>query len=155
MKKKNLLLLLLLICAFVTGCGNKTKEVTTIDSFNDSATRNGFTVKDNLDKYKSDNYIVNASLATYNDDIKIEMIVYDSEESAIKVQDEQLKQFNLSKNTGAGGEKKDKGKNYYKYFLVSNNFYMLSTRVDNTLVFCKTLLSNKEKVESILNDIGY
>lgn len=155
MKKKNILLLVLLICVFITGCGNKTKEVTTIDIFNDSATKNGFTVKDNINDYKSDTYITSATLAKYNDDIRIEMVVYDNEENAIKVQDEQIKQFRLLRNTGSGVEKKDKGKNYYKYFLISNNFYMISSRVDNTLIFCKTPLDNKEKVENILNDTGY
>ena len=32
---------------------------------------------------------------------------------------------------------------------------MVSSRIDNTLVFCKTLLENKEKVEAVLEEIKY
>ena len=32
---------------------------------------------------------------------------------------------------------------------------MISTRVDNTLIFCKTLITNKEVIEKIYNEIGY
>ena len=65
-----------------------------------------------------------------------------------------LDSFNLLKSTGAS-EKKDKGDNYYKYFLISNNYYMVSSRVDNTLIFCKTLLTNKEEVDKVLDELGY
>ena len=39
--------------------------------------------------------------------------------------------------------------------MVSNGYYVVSSRIDNTLVFCKTMLKNKEKVEAILDSMNY
>ena len=82
------------------------------------------------------------------------MIKYTDNESAEKVLEGHIESFNLLKSTGAS-EKDTKGDNYHKYFLVSNNRYMISVRVENTLVFCKTLITNKETVDKVLNELGY
>jgi hypothetical protein len=58
------------------------------------------------------------------------------------------------KSTGAI-IKKDSGKNYYKYTMISNGYYLVTSRVDNTLIFTKTLLKNKDLVDSVLEEIKY
>lgn len=153
MKKKYFILLGLVICLILTGCGGESKEVKSTSDFNTVASNNGFTVNDNMSTYSGNDYITGAMVATTSD-ITIEMVIYDSVENANKVQEGQIDSFNLLKSTGAS-EKKDKGDNYYKYFLISNNYYMVSSRVDNTLIFCKTLLTNKEEVDKVLDELGY
>lgn len=152
--KKIYLTLLLILSIFITGCSKESKEAITTDSFNTLVKSNNFTYEDNLPSYSKYSYILNASVAKYNEDISIEFITYDTVENAEKVQDSQIKSFNTLKSTGAA-ETKNKGKNYYKYILISNNYYMISSRIDNTLVFCKTPLTNKDNVEKIINSIGY
>ena len=49
----------------------------------------------------------------------------------------------------------DEGKNYRKFWMISNGYYMVSSRIDNTLIFAKVLLENREKVDSVLEDMGY
>ena len=145
---------LLIVCLFVTGCGtDKVKEVATLDKFDNVSVNNSFVVNDNMESYKNVDYIVEAKKAVLND-IEIEMIKYTSSDYAKTVHDGQIDSFNLLKNTGAY-EEKNKGSNYYRYVLVSNGYYMVSTRVDDTLVFCKTLLVNKETVEKIYEELGY
>ena len=153
MKKRYFILLGLVICLILTGCGGGSKEVKSTSDFNTVASNNGFTVNDNMSTYSGNDYITGAMVATTSD-ITIEMVIYDSVENANKVQEGQIDSFNLLKSTGAS-EKKDKGDNYYKYFLISNNYYMVSSRVDNTLIFCKTLLTNKEEVDKVLDELGY
>lgn len=153
MKKRYFILLGLVICLILTGCGGGSKEVKSTSDFNTIASNNGFTVNDNMSTYSGNDYITGAMVATTSD-ITIEMVIYDSVENANKVQEGQIDSFNLLKSTGAS-EKKDKGDNYYKYFLISNNYYMVSSRVDNTLIFCKTLLTNKEEVDKVLDELGY
>lgn len=153
MKKRYFILLGLVICLILTGCGGGSKEVKSTSDFNTVASNNGFTVNDNMSTYSGNDYITEAMIATTSD-ITIEMVIYDSMENANKVQEGQIDSFNLLKSTGAS-EKKDKGDNYYKYFLISNNYYMISSRVDNTLIFCKTLLTNKEEVDKVLDELGY
>lgn len=153
MKKRYFILLGLVICLILTGCGGGSKEVKSTSDFDTVASNNGFTVNDNMSTYSGNDYITGAMVATTSD-IIIEMVIYDSVENANKVQEGQIDSFNLLKSTGAS-EKKDKGDNYYKYFLISNNYYMVSSRVDNTLIFCKTLLTNKEEVDKVLDELGY
>lgn len=142
---------LVILCLFMVGCGNETKEVATLDDFNTTAVNKNFVVS--IEDYSNVDYVEEAREATL-DDIKIEMFKYTDNDSAKKVQDEHIDSFNLLKSTGAA-EVKDKGKNYYKYSLVSNGYYMISSRVDNTLIFCKTSLDNKDIVDSIFDELGY
>ena len=145
---------LIIMCLFMTGCGEpKEKEVATLDEFNTIAVNNNFVVSDTINTYSSVDYILEAKKAIYGD-IEIEMIKYTDNESAEKVLEGHIENFNLLKSTGAS-EKDTKGDNYHKYFLVSNNRYMISVRVENTLVFCKTLITNKETVDKVLNELGY
>ena len=155
MKIKNLsIYLLLVLCLFITGCGGKgTKEVSTTNDFESIATSQGFTVYDNMELYTGVNYIVSSKVAAIGD-MEIEMVEYIDSEYASKAQENHIESFSLLKTTGALVNK-DKGSNYYSYALVSNNRYMISVRVENTLVFCKTLITNKEIVDKILNEIGY
>jgi len=103
--------------------------------------------------YQNVDYIVGSKIAKY-DDIEIELVKYTDSDYAKKVQDSQIESFNLLKSTGAS-EKKNKGSNYYKYVLISNGYYMISSRIDNTLIFCKTSLGNKGAVEKLFNELGY
>ena len=152
--KKLSICLIFILCLFMTGCGEpKELAVVSLDTFKNVASNNNFNVVDNTDKYGDATYITGSVLATYGD-IEIEMVSYTDVESAKKVQENQITSFNLLKSTGAF-EDKIQGDNYYKYILVSNNRYMVNTRVDNTLVFCKTILTNKETVEKIYNELGY
>ena len=152
--KKFKLLLLIVCCLLLSGCGSKeTKEVGNIDSFKQVASNEGFTVQDNMEEYSDVNYISEAILATL-DDAEIEMIIYTDSESAIKVQDGQIKSFKGLKSTGAT-EHKTNGENYYKFWMVSNGYYMVNSRIDNTLIFSKTLLKNKEKVEKVFENMNY
>ena len=82
------------------------------------------------------------------------MVTYDTTENAKKAQDSHIDIFKIMKGSGAVINK-DEGKNYYKYDMVSNGYYMVTTRVDNTLVFSKTQATNKETIEKILNEMGY
>ena len=39
--------------------------------------------------------------------------------------------------------------------MISNGYFMVTSRIENTLIFSKTPLANKEKVEAILTDMNY
>lgn len=152
--KKLSIYIFLVMCLLLTGCGNdKKKDMVSLDDFSTKLVEKQFVVSDNMINYTGADYIANSKKGVLND-IEIEMVEYTDSKYAEDVQEKQIDSFNLLKSTGAY-EKKEKGSNYYKYVLVSNNYYMISTRVDNTLVFCKTALDNKEIVEDIYNSLGY
>lgn len=152
--KKISILFILLTCLFTTACGKKeSKEIGSLSNFENISINNGFTVKDNMGAYQNINYIIGSMVAT-KDDITIEMVIYDTTDNAIKAQDNQIKTFSNFKSAGST-TKKDKGENYYKYVFISNGYYMISSRIDNTLIFSKVLLTNKETVENIFTNMNY
>ena len=82
------------------------------------------------------------------------MVVYDTLDNAKKTQDSHIEKFKNVKSSGATGESA-KGKNYDSFSLISNGFYMVSSRIDNTLIFTKTAVENKDKILTILDSLGY
>ena len=154
--KKIKYLFLCFICLLLVGCASKdSKEVGTLEAFKESCTNNGLEAKDKLEDYQQQNvdYITGSILSTL-DDLTIEMVIYDSIDTASKIQKQHIASF-INMKSSAATTNNSKGKNYYRFSMISNGYYMVSSRIDNTLIFSKTPLANKEKVEAILNDMNY
>ena len=150
---KKIKIVLIMFCfLFIVGCGDSVKEVGSLDKFQEVASENELIVEDNMANYTAD-YIKEAMVAL-NDDLSIEMIVYTDEDNASNVQDSQINTFMNMKST-SGVTKKFNGNNYYKFTMISNGYYLVSSRIDNTLIFTKTLLKNKDTVDNILEAMGY
>ncbi len=146
-------ILLFLVCILLVGCtNNKEKNEVTTDDFSNTLTNQKFEVKDNIGIYSNVDYVKAAYIATY-DNIVIEYITYDTEENAEKILEQHINSFNMRKSTGAS-ETNEIGKNYHKYILISNDYYMTSTRINSTVIFTSTKLKNKDTVENALKDLG-
>ena len=147
-------IIVIIMCLFLIGCTSKEeKSVKTINEFVTVCSNAGMATADRMSFYTNDDYIKEAMQCVL-DNLEIEMVVYDNVESAKGVQEKQIENFNLLKSTNSVNNK-DKGKNYYKYEMVGNGYYMYSLQVDNTLIFTKTLMINKDKVTEVLNGLGY
>ena len=152
--KKLSLIFIMCFCLFLTACGSdKEKEVKDLSDFTVASSNLGFTVTSNMDNYADIDYIKDAMVAT-KDATTLEMVIYDNSENAKKAQDNQIETFKKLKGSGANTNS-DKGKNYYKYTMITNGFYMISSRVDNTLVFSRIPVDNKDSVDSIIDELGY
>ena len=158
MKKIFLLLVLVL---FMTGCSSGvTKPAKNINDFETIALNKGFIVPSENHDYDNAANITDFSKAILKSEEnvqiekKIEMIIYSDVETADAVQKSHIEQFDLLKSTGAQA-KKEKGKNFYHHSMVSNNMYMISSRIDNTLIFGKIPVADKELVESLITELGY
>ena len=151
--KKYTIFILILFCLCLTGCGNnKTKEAKTLNDFEEICTNNGFTVDDNMLNY-TDKEITGAKIAKLDNE-QIEMLIYEDATYAEKVQEKHIDSFMQIRNTMVTVDK-DKGKNYYGFKMVSNGFYWVSTRIDNTLIFTKVPVDYKDKIDTILNALEY
>lgn len=151
--KKTFLLCLILCCFIVAGCSNKVKDVKTLNDFDKVCTDLGYDSNDNLQNYQTDSYIIGSKVINL-DEYKVEMIIYDNEDNAKKVQEQQIDTFMKVRNTMVTVVK-DKGKNFYEFKMVTNGFYMVSTRIENTLIFTQIPVDYKDKVDSIINELGY
>ena len=150
---KKIFLYIFLLCLFLTGCKGNIKEVGTLETFNNTFSNIGFSVSDNSETYTEDKYL-GAMIAKNDEDVTVQMVIYKNTDDAIKIQEEHIEMFQLLKST-SNIINKDKGKNYYSYTMISNNQYMISTRIDNTLVFCKVPLEYKDTIENAINKMGY
>ena len=150
--KKIFLLVLCVLC--LTACSSNTKKVAkNVNDFETLALTKGFTVvKDNKD-YDGVPYITEYSKITYGEST-VEMIVYSDSDMADTVQQSHIESFAVYKSTGAPINK-NIGKNHYHYSLISNNMYMLSTRIENTLIFCKISINDKDLVLGLVTELGY
>lgn len=146
---------LLIVCVlFITACSsNVTKVAKNVNDFETIALKKGFTVDEENRDYDGVSYIYEHGKIMHGESY-VEMIVYSDSEKAEAVQKTHIESFDLLKSTGAQA-KRESGKNFYHYSLISNNRYMVSTRIDNTLIFCKVLIEEKELVESLLTELGY
>ena len=154
--KKITFIFICLICLIATGCTSKeTKEVGSLDKFRDNCVNYGLESVDMLSDYQVNgvNYITGSIKCTLND-LTIEMVTYDNSDDASKIQTQHISSFMAIKGTAATANK-DKGKNYYKFTMISNGYYMVSSRIENTLIFSKTPIANNETVEGIINNMGY
>ena len=152
--KKISVIFLVLFCLIITGCtSNKSKDVKSLSDFENVCVSNNFSVSDNMKEYSDVDYVSDAKAAT-NDNIKIQMVVYDNSEDAQKVLEDHISTFMTMKGSGSVINN-DKGKNYYHFDMISNGYYMVSSRTNNTLMFVKTPVSNKELIDKIFNELGY
>lgn len=157
--RKGKVLLLGVICLLLVGCGTKSKdkeeskETTLINNFEKASVKNEFIFLDNKGSYLDNNNVINAKKAIL-DDVVVEMVIYKDKKSAEKAQDEQIKNYKNEANESAK-EKKKEGKNSYKFILEYDNFYIVSSRIDNTIVFCRTVNQNKKKVDAVLKELKY
>ena len=151
--KKYSLFILILLCLIISGCkSNETKEAKNLTDFETICTDNGFTVDDNLLNY-TDREITGAKIAKIDNE-HIEMVIYDDAKSAKTVQDKHIDDFMRIRNTMVTVDEKE-GKNFHKFKMISNGYYWISTRIDNTLIFGKIPIDYKEKIDTILNDLDY
>ena len=153
MKKINLLVLVL-FCLVITGCtSNKSKDVGTLSNFETTCVNNGLNVSDNMEEYKDVDYVSEAKVAVL-DDMRIQMVIYDDSENAENVLNDHISSFMTMKGSGSVINK-DKGKNYYHFDMISNGYYMVTSRIDNTLIFTKTPVKNKEIIDNIFIELNY
>ena len=153
MKKIKLLLLFILVGCLVGCASNEEKVAVDVDKVSEVLTNNGFAVVDDSEVYKNESYVLKAISGTYGE-VEIAFIEYSSAETAEKILEGHIDTFNLRKSTGASTVNQE-GKNFHKYILISNNYYMRSVRVENTLIFCNTPLPNKDIVEKVYDEIVY
>ena len=152
MKRINLVCLAI-ICLLLVACGGGSKNVSTLEKFKEITLNNDFSVNDNLNYYQNYNYITGSYVAA-NENYTIEMVTYKDKDSAKKSFENITNKFKEMRGSGAT-PKTSKGDNYETYKMVSNNYYMLATRVENTIIFTKAPLTYKDTVDKVFNDMGY
>ena len=157
MKKKFLKvsLLLLLVCVFVCGCGNK--KAITVAQFNDKMTKNEYTMVNAKDQFSQNDYVQDVYMAVdKTTKYQIEFYVFSSTENATSfVETNRKRKIFESEKTSPNAETDIKAANYEKYTLSSNKKYKVLSRIDNTVIYVNVSDKYKEEVNKVLKELGY
>lgn len=152
MKKVLIILFSFLIIITLSGCDKKNINM---DKFTEIMKKNGYSVSNITDKYKSISQLKEAATSiNESDKWQIDFYVLDSNESALKIYNNNVDTFKFLKND------KDKeivktDKNYSKYILITNNSYGVIAINNNTIIYISANSKAKDKIDKLLREIGY
>lgn len=151
MKKSFIKIITILFISFVSwGC--TTKEVLTPNAFAAILKNNGFDIVNLTEQYKNNNDIKNVYIGKSNKGYQIEYFILKDEETASNLLNENASEITNSINTT---QTKREGDNYLKYIFVSNEYYFVVSKVDNTLIYVEASLDNQEEINNLLEQMNY
>lgn len=152
MKNKSVILgiIIIVVVSLLTGCGFY--NLLEADEFKEHFGALGYTTSDKEEAlYDSDTYIV----ASKSDvPFKIEYYEFASEVEAKKVY-EKYKDNIVDYITTDSNNHETTGAVFSKTVAVSENEYIVISRVKNTLIFIATTKDYQEEIDNILEDIKY
>lgn len=152
MKKKLLLVILLFITIFITGC--TTKESLDASNFKKIMEKKSFNVVEQTSNVISQNKAVEISYNAESSDQRysIEYYSFNSEISAQGFYAK--KQAELAK-TGSQAQTELNVGNYSKYTIIYNGKYTAISRVSNTIIYVTADNNYAEEIKTLLKEIGY
>ena len=150
--KKKVFILGIIALIFLTGCNNKTAITT--DIFTEKAKENGLLITDAISQFKDATFIKNATIAQSVDGWQIEFYILEDENYASSMFEKNKLTFE-SEKTNTSIEKRINGKSNNRYELTTNNSYMYLSRIDNTLLYMKSDISNKDNIKSFVKILNY
>lgn len=152
MRKVLRILFLFLIIISISGCN---KRNINMDKFTKIMKKNGYSVSNITDKYKSISQLKEAATSiNESEKWQIDFYILDSNESAEKIYNNNVDTFKYLKNDD-DKETIKTDKNFSRYSLISDNSYGVVAIIDNTMVYVSASNSSKDKVDNILKEIGY
>ena len=153
-KLTRIVVLLVLICIFITGCGNK-KALTAAEFSDKMSAENKYLVYDATNQFSNYDYIKKVYIVADKDaNYQLEFYELDSTENAISFIKSNRKTFENAKGKSSV-ESEVEIANYYKYTLKSNKKYKVLSRIDSTAVYVDVDETYKDQIDKILEEIGY
>ena len=152
MKNKSMIigiLMIVVVCLITTGCFYKTLNK---EEFSEHFTALGYTINDKAEaKYEAPTYLV----ASKNDvPYKFEYYEFDTEVDAKKVYEKYKKSIGDYITTDSKNEERSNVA-FSKTTAVSDNEYIIISRVKKTLIFIATTKEYQSEVDKVLEEIKY
>lgn len=139
------------------------KSTITSEEFKKYIEAKGFNI------YNAEEYLENNSYTGYlKDGLKSGYITNKNDENEYRINFYELKDENHTfylyydailstekNNTGEFLEAKEENGNYYKYAALTNGYYEVIIKIDNTLIYGQIDANKRDELDSILNELGY
>ncbi len=113
---------------------------------------NDFTVVDST-LFAQTAVTANTVLSALNDNYQIEF--YDIDCDATAKQFYQLNKTAFEQDTTAVTTSEKNSDNYDSYYMVTDTDFCLTSRIDNTVIYCYTDVEYKDEILKLVEDLGY
>lgn len=133
-----------------SGCGNKTPINT--NTFASVLGSKEYEIVDLSKQYSSNQNIKNVIIAKNVKNYQIEFYTLSDEETAMNLYNENYANF---QSVNSSSQIKKSGDNYSKYTLTTDNYYLVVSRVANTLIYIEAPILEKDFIDSILKELDY
>lgn len=154
MKKKILFgIMCVLTLLLTTGCA-LSKDSLTGEEFTKISDEKGMITADVKEQFAGYDYVLEANVAVSQEGWQIEHYVLETKEDAKTMYSKNksdFEKFSDSKNVSSVVEVG----NYTKYTLETGEYYMVLSRVDNTLLYVKVPVNNKDSAVKLIDALGY
>ena len=155
MKRISLMFCVLFIslCVIVTGCG---KKVVSPQIFESKLESYNYAVNKVAGLETTNSGLQNALLAIpkNNDNIRVWYYIYKSKDNAIKAYNKKVESTNTYKDSSTITSNEDSSM-ISKYSFESNKNYILTTRIDNTIISVESDINMKDNMKSLMEELGY
>lgn len=159
-KKIIIRIAIILLIAIVIGIGvikllNREKESITAPEFVNNMQSRRYITQDVKSQFEEYDYIKEAYVASARDySYQLEFYELSDENYATMFYSTNKSIFESYKDNSSVETNID-GKNYSKYTLKVNEQYMLLSKIDNTVIYLKSDIKNKDSINKLLKEIGY
>ncbi|MCI8345560.1 MAG: hypothetical protein HFJ42_06375 [Clostridia bacterium] len=161
-KKKKIIIgiVIILLVAIVLGIGvikllNREKKVITASEFVSRMQSKRYITQDVKSQFEEYDYIKEAYVASDRDySYQIEFYELLDENYATMFYTTNKAIFESYKDNNSIETDVD-GKNYSKYTLKVNEQYMLLSKIDNTVIYLKVDIKNKDNINKLIKELGY
>lgn len=134
---------------------NKAKKSISVTDFKNKMEAKNYIVEDLSSEFNGYENINSVYIAVSSDnDKQFEFATMNSESDAESLFNEN-KDLLQSEKTDSAIETSENGKNYDKYDLITDDNYIVVSRIDNTMIYVDTSSENKEIIQLILKELGY
>ncbi len=150
LKKLSLFLLVILLCVSLVGCGEKVAK--TPEEFNDFMESKDFTVADST-LFAQTVVTAKTVLTALNDNYEIEFY-------ELNCNDTSKEFYNLNKEAFLNEESSNTtteitGSNFDYFDMTNDSGFRMTSRIDNTVIYCYTEVEYKDEVKKLIKEFGY
>ncbi len=150
LKKLSLLLIVILLCVSLVGCGEKVAK--TPEEFNDFMESKDFTVADST-LFAQTVVTSKTVLTALNDNYVIEFY-------ELNCNDTSKEFYNLNKEAFLSEESSNTtteitGSNFDYFDMTNDSGFRMTSRIDNTVIYCYTEAEYKDEVIKLVKEFGY
>ena len=149
-KKLSLFLLVLLLCVSLVGCGEKVAK--TPEEFNDFMESKDFTVADST-LFSQTVVTAKTVLTALNDNYEIDFYELNCEETSKEFYNLNKEAFKSEDSSNFSTEVN--GFNFDYFEMANDSGFRLTSRIDNTVLYCYTEVEYKDEIIKLVKELDY